>query len=416
MPGTPDSAPQQQRQQRPLEGLTVLGVEQFIAGPYCTMILADAGAEVIKIERPGVGDPRRTIGPYLTAADGRTRVSGGFLEYNRNKKSVTLNLQTPEGKEILRRLAATADVLVENFRPGTMGRLGLGYEQLSLLNPRLVYAAISGFGQLEGYVGPYSAWPAFDIVAEAMSGVMHIVGYADRPPTTTIYGLADTYSGLVAALGIMFALRDRERAGVGQFVDTSMYDSMLALNERSLTTYSLTGEVPVRGHETIQGPRAAFKAADGYVALNIPTDDLWRRFAALLGRPDLADDPRAKDGPSRARNAEGFLRPVIEGWMAGKTKAEVVRLMLEAGIPAGPVQTAADIFACSHVAKRRMLLEVNDPQLGPRLFCRTPLRLSRAAEVEGRPAPRLGEHTVEVLGRLGYGVAEVAAMRAAGVV
>jgi crotonobetainyl-CoA:carnitine CoA-transferase CaiB-like acyl-CoA transferase len=249
-----------------------------------------------------------------------------------------------------------------------------------------------------------------------MSGVMHLVGFEDRPPTTTIYGLADTYSGLLTALGVMFALHERQRSGRGQFVDTSMYDAMLGLNERALAAYSLTGEVPMRGQEKIQGPRGAFMAADGYVALNIPTDDLWQRLTGVLGRDDLVTDARSKDGPSRAVNCEAFLRPVIEGWMAGKTKAQVVELLLAAGVPAGPVQTADDIFACPHVAARRMLVDQQDPDLGVRKFARTPVRLSRAPEVEGRAVPRLGEHTAEVLGRIGYTAAELDALKAEGVV
>lgn len=401
---------------KPLEGLTVLAVEQFIAGPYCTMLLADAGAEVIKVERPGVGDPRRTIGPYLTAKDGSTRISGGFLEYNRNKKSITINMQAPEGKEMLLKLAAQADVLVENFRPGTMDKLGLGYAELSAVNPRLIYAAVSGFGQLPTHVGPYSKWPAFDIVSEAMGGVMHMVGFEDRPPTTTLYGLADTYSGLVTALGIMMALAARERTGRGHFVDTSMYDAMLAMNERALATYALTGEVPVRGRETIQGPRGAFMASDGYVALNIPTDDMWARLVKVMGRDDLIEDPKSKDGPARAANCEGYLRPIIEAWMSTRTKSQVVEAVLAAGVPAGPVQAADEIFACPHVAARKMLVEVDDPNLGPVKFARTPVRLSDTQEVEGRPAPALGQHTEEVLGRLGMSAAEVAVLREKGVV
>jgi len=412
----PDTAkPMGTERARPLEGLVVLGAEQFIAGPYCTMLLADAGAEVIKIERPGVGDPRRTIGPYVMAPDGKSRVSGGFLEYNRNKKSVTLNIQSPEGKDILRRLAAQADVLVENFRPGTLDRLGLGYSQLSEINPRLVYAAVSGFGQLPEYQGPYSSWPAFDIVAEAMGGVMHMVGFADRPPLTTLYGLADTYSGLVTAFGIMQALWARERTGRGQFVDTSMYDAMLAINERALAAYSLTGEVPGRGRETIQGPRGAFLAKDGYVALNIPTDDQWSRLTTAIGRPELIEDERTRSGPARAAN-EDFVRPILEEWMSGLTKAEVVERLLAAGVPAGPVQTADEIFACPHVAARRMLVDIEDPRLGTIRMARTPVRLSNAGEVEGRPAPGLGEHTGEVLSRIGVAPAELEALQAKGVI
>jgi formyl-CoA transferase len=401
---------------KPLLGLVVLGVEQFIAGPYCTMLLADAGAEVIKVERPGSGDPRRTIGPYLVAADGKTRVSGGFIEYNRNKKSITLNIQTPEGQDILRRLAATADVLVENFRPGTLDKLGLGYDALRQANPGLVYAAVSGFGQLPEYAGPYSRWPAFDIVAEAMSGVMHMVGFADRPPTTTLYGLADTYSGLVTALGIMQALWARQRTGEGQFVDTSMYDAMLAANERAIAAYAMTGEVPGRGKEFISGPRGAYMAKDGYVALNIPTDDLWVRLAGALGRPDLVTDPRTKDGPARARCSETLLRPLLEDWMGGRPKAEVVATLLAAGVPAGPVQTADEIFACEQVAARKMLVEVDDPEVGPLKLARTPVRLSGAEEVAGGPPPRLGEHTDEVLRRIGIGETQLAELRQAGVI
>jgi formyl-CoA transferase len=404
-----------QQKRKPLEGLVVLGVEQYIAGPYCTMLLADAGAEVIKVERPGSGDPRRTIGPYVASVDGKTRVSGGFLQYNRNKKSLSLNLQDPKGKEILKRLAEKADVLVENFKPGTMAKLGLGYEHLSHVNPRLVYAAISGFGQLEEFEGPYSKWPAFDIVSEAMGGVMHMIGFADRPPITTMYGLADTYSGMVTALGIMYALYDRARTGLGQFVDTSMYDAMLALNERSLATYSLTGEAPMRGRETIAGPRGAFMADDGYVALNIPTDDLWRRLATVIGREDLVDDPRTHTGPARAQN-DAFLRETLEIWMKGKTKAEVVDTLMAAGVPTGPVHTAKDIFECPHVAARKMLVELDDPDLGPMKLTRTPVRLSDAEEVPGRPVPRLGQHTLKILGSLGYSEQEVAALRQAGVV
>jgi formyl-CoA transferase len=245
---------------------------------------------------------------------------------------------------------------------------------------------------------------------------MHMVGFADRPPITTLYGLADTYSGMVTALGIMFALFARASTGQGQFVDTAMYDAMLAVNERALAGYALTGEVPMRGKEAIAGPRGAFLAKDGYVALNIPTDELWVRLAGVLGRPDLATNVFTATGPARAANAETFIRPIIEGWMAGQSKEDVVNQLMAAGVPAGPVQTADEIFACPHVAARKMLVEVDDPQLGTVKFARTPVRLSDAAEVEGRPAPALGEHTAEILSRIGIGPDELAGLRAKGAI
>ncbi len=216
---------------RPLSGIRVTGLEQYMAGPYCTMLLADAGAEVIKIERPGRGDPRRAMPPFAERGD--TRKAAGFMAYNRNKKSLALDLGKAEGQEVFRRLAARSDVVVENLRPGAMEKQGLGHAALRELNPRLIWAAISGFGRLPSHLGPYSDRPAFDIVAEAMSGIMHLVGFADKPPSWTIYGMADVQTGMVTAYGIMQALFMRERTGQGQLVDSAMFDNMLALNLRA---------------------------------------------------------------------------------------------------------------------------------------------------------------------------------------
>ena len=215
---------------RPLEGIRVTGLEQYMAGPYCTMLLADAGAEVIKIERPGVGDPRRSMPPFAEK-DGKKKAAG-FMGYNRNKKSLALNLRDPKGQEIFKLLTAQSDVVVENLRPGSMSKMGLGQKDMRALDPKLIWATISGFGRNEDYRGPYSDRPAFDIVAESMSGIMNLVGFADKPPSWTIYGMADVYSGQVTAYGIMQALFMRERTGEGQFVDSAMFDNMLALNER----------------------------------------------------------------------------------------------------------------------------------------------------------------------------------------
>ena len=399
---------------RPLSGIRVIGLEQYMAGPYCTMVLADAGAEVIKIERPGKGDPRRSIPPF--ARRGEAKKAGGYMAYNRNKKSLALNVRTQEGQDILRRLAAESDVVVENLRPGAMDKIGLGYEALRKTNPRLVYAMISGFGRMPGLETEYSRRPAFDIVAEAMGGVMDLIGFEDKPPTYTLYGLADVYSGMVAAFGILQALFMRERTGEGQLVDVSLLDNMLALNERMVALYSVSGKAPTRGKLDHLWPRGAFQCSDGYVALNVPDDGIWARLAQAVGRPDLVDDPRSADGTARAENA-AFLQPILEEWMADKTRDEVVNALNEAGMPTAPVYTAEDVFADPHFRTRGMLAEVDDPEVGPYTFARSVPHLSAAPQIPLEPAPGLGAHTREVLeGILGLERDEIHRLAADGVV
>jgi len=391
--------------QRPLSGIRVIGLEQYMSGPYCTMLLADAGAEVIKIERPGRGDPRRSIPPFAERND--TKKAFGFMAYNRNKKSFALNVQSEEGQAILRRLAEVSDVVVENLRPGAMTKIGLDYEGLKESNPRIIYAMISGFGRLEGYRSDYANRPAFDIVAEAMSGVMDLIGFEDKPPTFTLYGLADVYSGMIAAYGILQALFMRERTGEGQVIDVSLTDNMLALNERMVALFSITGQEPRRGRLEHLWPRGAFKCKDGYVALNVPDDIVWGRLAIAVGRPELKDDPRSSDGTSRAANAE-FLQPIIEQWMADKTRQEVVDTLNAVGMPTGPVYTARDVFADPHFRTRGMLVDIDDPEVGSFTFARSTPHLSAAPEIVQRPSPALGAHTREILeGLLDYSPAEV---------
>jgi len=401
--------------QRPLCGVRVVALEQYMSAPYCTMLLADAGAEVIKIERPGVGDPRRAIPPYAQDAQGR-RVAGGFIGYNRNKKSLALNLQAETGRQILKDLVRVSDAVVENLRPGAMDKMGLDYESLRAIQPRLVYAAISGFGRLEGYTGAYSDRPAFDIVAEAMSGVMNLVGFTDKPPSWTIYGLADVYSGMVTAYGVMLALFMRERTGEGQFVDSAMLDNMLALNERMAVVYSFTGQSPQRGRLQHIYPRGAFRCQDGYLALNIPDDVQWRRLCTAMGREDLQTDPRTADGTARGANAD-LVNSVVETWLADKTRAQAVALLEAQGVPSGPVYTAEDVFTDPHIAARGMLVTVDDPIAGPRQYTRSPLHLSAAPEISTRPAPQLGEHSLSILhDLLGYDQAQIERLLAEGVV
>jgi len=399
---------------RPLSGVRVIGLEQYMAGPYCTMLLADAGAEVIKIERPGKGDPRRSIPPFAQK-DG-VKKAGGFMAYNRNKKSLALNVATPEGQEILRKLAGVSDVVVENLRPGVMDKMGLGYEGMKAVNPRIIYAMISGFGRMPGLETAYTGRPAFDIVAEAMGGVMDLIGFEDKPPTFSLYGLADIYSGMVGAFGIMQALFMRERTGEGQMVDVALLDNMLALNERMVALYSVSGKEPQRGKLEHLWPRGAYKCADGFVALNVPDDGIWARLATTVGRPDLVEDERSATGTARAANA-AFLQPILEEWMADKTREEVVNSLNAAGMPTGPVYTAKDIFADDHFKARGMLAEVDDPEVGPYTFARSVPHLSAAPEIPLEASPALGAHTREVLeGMLGFSAEEVEVLATAGVI
>jgi len=385
---------------RPLTGIRIIALEQYMAGPYCTMLLADAGAEVIKIERPGSGDPRRHIPPFAEK-DG-TRKAGGFMAYNRNKKSFCLNVQSDEGKTIYLDLVKSADVVVENLRPGSTDKLGIGYKDLKVINPKLIYAAISGFGRLEGYKGPDSDRPAFDIVAEAMSGIMHLVGFEDKPPSWTIYGMADVYTGLCTSYAITQALFQREKTGKGQFVDSAMLDAMISLNERMVMLYTITGEEPHRGRLKHLYPRGAFKCKNGYLAMNVPDDLVWSRLCKSMEREDLIDDVKSNTGTARAANGD-FLGPIIEEWLSKKTRDEAEKILNENGVPVGSVYTAKDIFESEQVKARRSLIDIEDPDVGTYQFARGPVMLSESPEIETNPAPDLGQHTHEILSSiLGY--------------
>ncbi len=393
---------------RPLDGIRVIGLEQYMAGPYCTMLLADAGAEVIKIERPKYGDPRRSMPPFIEK-DG-VKKAAGYMSYNRNKKSLALDLSKPEGQAVFKDLAKTADVVVENLRPGAMNKIGLSYDQLKETNPKLIWALISGFGQLEGYRGPYADRPAFDIVAEAMSGIMNLVGFEDKPPSWTIYGMADIYTGMVTSFGIMQALFMRERTGQGQLVDSAMFDNMLSLNESMVTLFSTAGQTPERGVPKNLFPRGAFKTKDGYIALNVPDNRIWGRLCEAMGRDDLKEDERCKSGTERAANAS-FIQPLIDNWLSSLTRDEAVDTLNEIGVPTGPVYTAEDIFNDPQVKARGMLMPIDDPEVGEYAFTRSPIHLSEAPELPKNAAPNLGGDTDWVLRDvLNYDDAKVAAL------
>lgn len=398
---------------RPLEGIRVVGLEQYMAGPYCTLLLADAGAEVIKIERPGTGDPRRSMPPFAEK-DGHKK-GAGFMGYNRNKKSLALNLRDTKGQEVFKKLCSTADVVVENLRPGSMSKQGLGHQDMRAANPRLIWAIISGFGRMPGYTGPYSDRPAFDIVAESMSGMMNLVGHADKPPGWTIYGLADILSGTMAAYGVMQALYMREKTGEGQMVDSAMFDNMLALNEQMISYYSVAGEIGERGKPKNYYPRGAFKASDGWVALHCPDNILWGRLAEAIGHPELKEDERTSTSPARCKHIP-MIDALITEYLSSMTRDEAVAALNAAGVPCGPVNRADDVFNDPHVAARKMLLEINDPNVGAYKFARTTPHMSAAPEPPANPAPELGEHTHDLLADLGYAETDIDAMVGADIV
>lgn len=386
---------------RPLEGIVIVDLTHFAAGPYCTMLLADAGARVIKVEPPA-GEIYRSEGPPLVAAD--ARVAGSYqLRFNRHKESVVLDLKTRSGCGALEALTKRADVLVENFRPHTLDRLGLGYSRLRQLNERLIYATITGFGSGDVDPSPLINWPALAIVAEAMGGVMDRIGDDGCGPHWTGVSAGDLYAGALATSGILMALLHRDRTGVGQHVDISMVDAMASLNERAVMSYGVTGVAPRAGEEHHLAPFGPFRTRDGHVVIGVIGDALWRRFCAAIGRPDLADDPRLADGIRRADHLESVLRPAIDDWLADRDKEAAAQALAEAGVPAAPVYDAGEVAESAHIKARRMLVDVELPGYGAFPVVASPIKLSADPTPASARVALLGEHTASVLAELDGG-------------
>jgi CoA:oxalate CoA-transferase len=393
---------------RPLDGVRVLDLTRVMSGPFCTAMLGDLGARVIKIEMPGFGEEARHFAPHVNGE------STYFALLNRGKESVTINLKAPEGVALVRDLARKSDVLVENFRPGVMQRLGLAYEELQTLNPQLIYASISGFGQQ----GPFADWPAFDLVIQAMSGLMSLTGERDGRANAVGESIADVATGMFAAWGIAAALYDRERTGRGRRLEVAMLDSVFSMLltslARRLFTNKPTGRVGNRHPETY--PVDSFATRNGDIVLVGFSDGIVRRIGEVIGQPDLADDPRFQT--NRDRNAhEAELRAIIAQWAAGMSRDDAIATLRRADVPAAPVWDLDDLLQSGHLAARNMLQPAHNSKLGEITVVPQPVCFPDCAELGTTRAPALGEDTETVLGReLGLSGAQIAGLRAARVI
>lgn len=372
----------------PLEGLKVLDLTRVLAGPYCTMILADLGADVIKVEMPVTGDDSRHFGPYQKGE------SAYFMSLNRNKRSIVLDLKSPEGKATLKALLMKMDVVVENFRPGTMEKLGFGYEDIKTYHPSIIYAAASGFG----HTGPYSERPAYDGVVQAMGGIMSITGQVGGEPTRVGPSVGDINAGMFTAIGILAALNHRHKTGEGQKVDVAMLDCQVAILENAIARYVVTGEVPKPAgnkHASIV-PFEPFETEDGEIMIAAGNDNLWRTFCKVSGLESLASDPRFDTNPKRLENYES-LRPLVAAAVREKTTAQWQLILDEAGVPNGPINTVDKVIENEQVLARDMIIEVEHPVAGKLKMPGIPVKLSATPGAILSPAPTLGQHTEEVL-------------------
>ncbi len=391
-----------------LSGIRVLDLSRVMSGPYCTALLADLGAEVIKIETPGSGDDSRNFGPFVGEA------SVYFALLNRTKKSVTLNLKEPRARAILARLAAKCDVVVENFRPGVAARLECDAPRLRAINPRLVYLSISGFGQ----GGPLAGWPAYDLVIQAMSGLMSTSGTPEGPPTASGESIADVWTGLYGSWAVLAALLHRERTGEGQAIDLAMFDSMLAMQLTGLARLTASGEAPARvgNRHPVTSPVDTYATADGYVAMVVPSDAQFVALCEAIGQAQLAGDKRFSGNAARRGNYAP-LKEAIEAWTRGQPTMEAVRLLQARGIPAGPVWDLKTAYDSEQARLRGTLAPVAHPEIGSLAMAGQPAKFSAGTGAPAMREPQLGEHTGTVLGELlGIAAAEIEALRRAGVI
>jgi crotonobetainyl-CoA:carnitine CoA-transferase CaiB-like acyl-CoA transferase len=391
----------------PLEGLFVLDISRTLAGPFCTMNLGDMGAEVVKVEEPTSGDETRQWSPYW---DGQ---SCFYLAVNRNKRNIAVNLKHPQGVEVVKKLAAKADVMIESFRTGATDRMGLGYEDISALNPRIIYCAISGFGR----TGPLSHKGGYDLMVQAYSGLMSTTGEPERTPLRVGFSLVDITCGWVAYGGIMTALYQREKTGKGQYIEASLLEGMVSAASYHIVNYLGTGTIPGplgQGHPSL-APYQMFPSKDGRVMLGAANDGLWQKFCAITGRQDLAADARFRTNRDRVDNRHALI-PILEALFHTKTTAEWVDLLEGAGIPNAPLNSIADIVHDAQVAHREMIVDVPHPTVAGLRAPACPMKLSDGPASIRRHPPENGEHTAEILCALGYSTEDIVHLEASGAV
>jgi len=384
----------------PLDGIRVLDLTRVLAGPYCTMFLGDLGAEVVKVEQPGVGDDTRGWGPPFAGGE-----SAYFLCVNRNKRSVTIDLKSADGIALVRRLAENTDVLIENFRPGTMDRLGLGEEILRATNPKLIYASLSGFGA----DGPMRDFPGYDLIVQAWGGLMSITGMPDGDPTKVGVAIIDLVAGLMLGKSITAALFAREKLGVGQRIDTSLLEAEVACLINAGSNYLIGGKVPGRwgnAHPTIV-PYQSFQTADSYLVIGVASEGIWRRFCQAIGKIELADAPRFAKNANRVENRAALIAILTEMFRS-RDNETWLRLLNEAEVPCAPIQTIDQVFAAPQVRHRNMLVQVEHPTAGNVRMAGIPVKFSVTPASIRLPPPLLGQHTEEVLSSwLGINTTEI---------
>jgi formyl-CoA transferase len=380
---------------RPLDGVRVVDLTRVLSGPYCTMQLGDLGAEVIKVERPGEGDDTRAFAPPFQGDQ-----AAYFLSVNRNKKSITLDMKSERAKEVLWRLIEVSDVLVENFRPGAMDRLGFGYQAVSARRPAMVYCSISGFGD----TGIQKDRPGYDVIVQGEAGIMDITGPREGAPYKVGVAVADLVSGLNASQAILAALLTRKATGRGQHVTISMYEAVAALLTFNASIYYATGNTPRRRgneHPTIV-PYETFEAADGWINLGVANDDLWQRFCTAAERPDLAADARFAKASDRVRNRETLV-PLVRSVVKERTRDDWLERLDKAGVPSGAIRTVGEVCESEVLKARDMVAEMSHASAGTVKAIKSPMHLSETPLLSYAPPPRLGEHTREILtGLLGY--------------